>query len=289
MAIKTILVPLDGSDASKEALESAFAIAERFSAHIDAIHVLPRPADIAPFMFDRLSAKMKTTFETEVAEDSRENADAIRTEFEESCARHDVRLTQLPSSESCVTAGWREAFGHASEVLVHQARLADAVAVARPRASRSRVRLSPAGDTLQAVMLGSGRPIFFVPPKWESRLIERAAFGWNDSLEAARALAMMMPCLRLMKTVTVLTSAKREASAAALLEYLTWHGIDAKIHWLQKHGASVGREILEVGLQVGAELLVVGGFSHARAREMLFGGVTRYLLADANIMTVMVH
>lgn len=289
MSIKTILVPLDGSKASADALNTAFVVANRFGAHIDALHVMPRPVDVAPFMFDRLSAKMKDTFEAEITEDAREKAAAIRAVFEEYCEQHSVLIANKPTVKSKATAAWREASGRASEVLVHQARFADMIVVARPQRSSSRIRLSPAGDTLQAVMLGSGRPIMLVPPKWKAKLIEHAAIGWNDSLEASRALAMTMSYLPLMKTVTIVTSEKRKASASVLIEYLAWHDVDAQIEWLQKKDTSVEEAILKACSKVEAELLIVGGFSHTRAREMLFGGVTRYLLANSKIITVMVH
>ncbi len=289
MTIRTILVPLDSSEASVEALDAAFVVAERFAAHIVALHALARPTDVAPFMFDRLSAKMKHTFEDEITEHAEDKAAAIREIFEQHCKRYDVTVTDKPVANAGVTAAWREGHGRPSEVLVHHARLADMIVVARPHLSPSRLRLSPAGDTLQAVMLDAGRPIMFVPPQWQSKQVEHAAFGWNDSLEAARALGTMVSCLPVMKTVTVLTSKKRQESADLLLDYLAWHGIDADIHWLQKHGASVGPEILEQCSRAGTDLLVVGGFSHTRAREMLFGGVTRHLLAESTIVTVMVH
>jgi len=34
---------------------------------------------------------------------------------------------------------------------------------------------------------------------------------------------------------------------------------------------------------------VVGGFSHTRTRQRLFGGVTSHLLSNTNIITVMAH
>ena len=289
MAIKKILVPLDGSNGSIEALRTAFVVAGRFDAHVDAIHVLPRPTDIAPFMFDRLSAKMKKTFETEASEDAKEKAIAIREEFEKCCAQQKVPIVSEPPAEPGVTATWQEESGRASEVLVRRARLADIIAVARPRASRSRIRRSPAGETLQAVMLGSGRPVLLVPPNWKTLPVEHAAIGWNDSLEVSRALAVTLPCFQQMKTTTVVASKKRKASATALVEYLAWHGIDANIEWMDKDMDSVEEALLKACSNVGAELLVVGGFSTARARQMLFGGVTRYLLAQSNILTVMVH
>jgi nucleotide-binding universal stress UspA family protein len=47
--------------------------------------------------------------------------------------------------------------------------------------------------------------------------------------------------------------------------------------------------MLNVCAEEESGFLVVGGFSHARARELLFGGVTRHLLTHSNIPTLMVH
>ncbi len=291
MAIKTILVPLDESAASAEALETAFLVADRFEAHVDVLHVMSRPTDVAPFMFDRLSDKLRQTFETEALEDAREKAASIRTVFNECCERHQVRIAATPAEapDTPVTAAWHEEFGRVSEVLVRRGRLSDMMAVARPRPSRSRIRRSPAGENLQAVILGSGRPLLLVPPAWRAKPVEHIAIGWNESLEASRALAMMMPCLPIMKRVTVLTSRKRESSAAEVLKYIAWHGKDADIQWLSASGDAVGEQMLDMCTEIGAEVLLVGGFSTTRARQMLFGGVTRHLLRHAEILTVMVH
>ena len=35
--------------------------------------------------------------------------------------------------------------------------------------------------------------------------------------------------------------------------------------------------------------MVVGGYSHARARELLLGGVTRHLLKTAEVPILMAH
>ena len=42
--IKIILVPLDGSDSSAEALDTALVVAGRFNAHIKAVHVVTKIA-----------------------------------------------------------------------------------------------------------------------------------------------------------------------------------------------------------------------------------------------------
>ena len=287
MAIKKIMVPLDGSKSDTEVLNTALVMADRFGAHVEVLHVMPRATDTAPFTFARLPVKLKDTVVSEAERDSREKADAIQVVFETCCAKYNVPIADKPTPG--VTASWHEEQGRASEVLVPRARLSDMVAIARPRRSGSTVRRSPAGETLEAVMLQSGRPVLIVPPEWQATWVEHAAIGWNESLEVSRALAMTLPCLPFMKTVTIIVSTKREASAKALVEYLAWHGIEAEIQVFNKTHGSVGEIMLDLCVTVGAGLLIVGGFSHARAREMLFGGVTRYLLAHANVLTAMVH
>lgn len=138
-------------------------------------------------------------------------------------------------------------------------------------------------------MLGAGRPLLIVPPVWQARRVERMAIGWNQSLEASRALAMSMPWLEQMTEVSVLASKKREESASELVDHLAWHGIAAKVRFLDGLGKSVGDSMLAACREENAEALVVGGFSHARARQLLFGGVTRHILAKSELLTFMVH
>jgi nucleotide-binding universal stress UspA family protein len=127
------------------------------------------------------------------------------------------------------------------------------------------------------------------PPKCTVGKCERVAIGWNDSVECSRALAMTMPWLVEMKQITVLVTKKRKQAVKELVEYLAWYDVKADIVLLDDKGKSVGEAMLNVCAEISADFLVVGGFSHARARELLFGGVTRHLLMHANIVTIMAH
>ncbi len=289
MAIKTVLVPLDGSENSFAVLDTALVVAQRFGAHIAAIHVMQRATDSAAFMFDRLSAKLRETVAKESEDDALERAAAIRVRFESFCRENKLPLSDTPSPDGGPTAAWSEEFGKVEDVLVGRARLNDLVAIAKPSISGEAVRRTAAGETLEAIMLDAGRPLLIVPPSWQARRIERIAIGWNQSVESSRALAMCMPWLEQMAEVTVLTSQKREHAASDLLRYLAWHAVDAKIRVLDGLGKSVGESILNACAEADAEALVVGGFSHARARQLLFGGVTRHLLGKAELLTFMVH
>ena len=41
--------------------------------------------------------------------------------------------------------------------------------------------------------------------------------------------------------------------------------------------------------EVAADLLVMGGYSHSRLRELVFGGVTEHVLRQAKLPVLMVH
>ena len=52
---------------------------------------------------------------------------------------------------------------------------------------------------------------------------------------------------------------------------------------------SVGEALLNASSDIGINLLVVGGYSRSRLRELILGGVTAHLLHSAAIPVFMVH
>lgn len=287
MGIQTILVPLDGSDAGTEVLDTAWVVASRFDAHIQAMHVMPDRMGAGGYYFSQVPAKLRDVVAEQVAKDAEDKAAKVKVIFDDFCQRNNVKVTSKPGSGP--SADWGTAAGHVNEILTRRARLVDVVAMPRPRIRSSAVLRSPVGETLEALIVESGRPILLVPPGWSARRCEHAAFAWNESLEASRALAMVMPWLPQMSSVSVLLSKKREASVQLLLDYLAWHGVKAEIQWLDNRGKSPKHAIDNVCAEIGADFLVIGGFSRARARQRLFGGVTSHLLSNSKIITVMVH
>ncbi len=108
-------------------------------------------------------------------------------------------------------------------------------------------------------------------------------------MEAARAVAAAMPCLTMADVVTILISPKRAASAKDLAGHLAWHGVKASVRQFRVGPRSVGETLLAEARALKADLLVIGGYSHVRARELLFGGVTRHILAATEIPVMMAH
>lgn len=281
--IKIILVPVDGSERSAEVLDTALVIAKRFDAHIKVVHV--RERSIQPF---NLPAGFRDEYEKMSSRAVDEVVDTVRQQFNSFCDIHKVKITRKPSAASEISASLHVLEGDAETVLDHESRLVDVIAMSRP--TRHRIGGPGVGELHESLMLHSGRPVLVVPPveDWTPRRADRAAIGWNDSVEASRALALTLPWLKQMKKVTVLVSKKREASAADVVDYLKRHGCKADHHVIQG-GGNVGKKMLATCDEIGAEFLVVGGFSHTRTRQRFFGGVTSYLLANTNIITVMAH
>lgn len=288
MTIKSILVPLDGSDESFAVLDTALIVANRFEARIKAIHVRPVSAESLPFHFDALPAQLKKSVIEQTDKAGKENTRQIRKQFTAFCKDHNIRIGAALSEEG-VGAVWHEEVGDTVEVLVRHGKICDVIATFRPRKSSARLRRSPAGANLEALMLRAGKPILMIPPQWTAHKVGHAAVAWNESVEASRAVAMTMPWLRQMDQVTVIASKKRKDSVPGLREYLSLHGVKTKVKYMLTKGKSVGAAILDCCTENRVEFLVVGGFSHTRSRQLLFGGVTEHLLKNASVITVMVH
>jgi nucleotide-binding universal stress UspA family protein len=260
--IKVILVPVDGSERSADVLDTALVVAKRFDAHIKVVHVRQHTSELfnLPAGFRDEYAKMSSRAIDEVA-------DTVKQQFDSFCDNHKIKVTRKPSASSEISASLHLFEGDPETVLDRESRLVDVIAMSRP--TKHRIGGPGVGELHESLMLHSGRPVLIVPPAdaWTPRRADRAAIGWN---------------------VTVLVSKKREDSAGDVVDYLKRHGCKAD-HYVIKGGGNVGKKMLATCDEIGAEFLVVGGFSHTRTRQRLFGGVTSYLLGNTDIITVMAH
>ena len=149
-------------------------------------------------------------------------------------------------------------------------------------------------DFPQQVFLHAGRPVLVVPYAGEFKTVgERVVVAWHDSREAARALADALPVLRHARQVSVLSLVHpRDSDRAQPLE-----GVGA---WLQRHGieATLRREVTELdagnallsrACDLGADLIVMGGYGHTRITELVVGGVTRSVLAQMTVPVLISH
>lgn len=281
--IKKILVPLDGGQLNQAVLETALAGARRFQAHLEVLYVRASPREMLPYATLGMSASMKRSVVEAAERSSAESAQQVRAAFEQFCRDNDIAIVGKPPAPDTATAAWREETGHAGEALIRHGRLSDLIFVARPTEGTT------TAETLETALLETGQPLVIVPPMAHTCIASRIAIGWNASAEAARAIAEAMVCLASADAVYVLAARKRAASAAEVLEYLGWHGVKAELKIFDVGSRFLGETLLEESHALGADLLVIGGYTHTRARQLLFGGVTNHVLAHADIPVFMAH
>jgi nucleotide-binding universal stress UspA family protein len=158
------------------------------------------------------------------------------------------------------------------------------LAVARSRdASRA---------TLEGVLSSTGRPALLAPPVKPQRIGDTVLLGWNRTAQSARSVVSAMPFLKCAKRVivcAVATGAKQGPSPNDVARTLAWHDIEAEVREITPDDRSVGRVLLDEAKEVEANLLVMGAYSHSRLREMIVGGVTKYVIEHAELPVLLAH
>ena len=113
-----------------------------------------------------------------------------------------------------------------------------------------------------------------------------AVVAWNGSFEAGNALRAAVPMLHLANAVHILTvdeDKDHDLPPLAASEYLSRHGITSEVHSMSAKKPSIEAVLLSTADTLKASYMVMGAYGHSRAREFLFGGVTRSLFKDCPI------
>src|SRR5262249_58214114 len=109
----------------------------------------------------------------------------------------------------------------------------------------------------------------------------------------ARTMAGRMPFLRPAERITVLAvECDRVAgpSGEQMAQSLAMNGIKAETMTLKPTGKrSAGETILAKADELGCDLIVKGAYTQIRLRQMIFGGTTLHILANANMTVLMSH
>lgn len=288
MAYRIILAPLFGGDTDAAVLKSAFGVSRRFDAHVSAMFVRPDPYDLVPLIGEGVSpAVIQQLTEAAEAEIDRQR-DAAKASFEELCAAYSVEVADAPPASGRASAGWLEITGRRDEIIPRRARVSDLVIFSRTEAEQP-TSLRP---TLEATLMGAGRPLLLAPPTPPSSIGQTIAIAWNGGTEAARTVALALPLIDAASSVHVLTAETGRTSfevTLGLAEYLEWRGVRCERRPVPVADEPVGAALLRTAAEVGADLLVMGGYGRSRMRELLLGGVTRHVLAHAELPVLMAH
>lgn len=145
---------------------------------------------------------------------------------------------------------------------------------------------------IEAALFYSGRPVIVVPKGHSAPFsLKRVLVAWDGSQYAAEAVAQAMPLLTSADRLEVLVVGDKDrvdkTRAAKLIDNLERYGID--VEFISRDEDDDANSIAREAVAWNASLLVMGGYGHSRAREMFFGGVTRFMLNEAPIPLLMAH
>lgn len=173
-----------------------------------------------------------------------------------------------------------------TQFVLDQSARADLLIVTRPAPGSQ-----PLGDLdLGRLLAGAGRPVLIRPDATRPMRLRKIAIGYKRTRESRLAVAAALPLLKQADTAVVIGLGP-EAPAADLVDVVAQlgrHGVFAET--LVRPGSPVSGEALAgAAASVGADLLVCGAYGRGRAREFLFGGVTRDLIASCDLPCLMIH
>lgn len=286
MSIRKILLPLASTRAGEAALATGLLVARIWNAHVLALHVRIDARDVAPLAGEGLSGAMIEEMMAATEKESGERAELLRALFHRAVATNQISLAEPTADQTIATASFSAAVGREEDVVAQQARLADLTVVAHPEATQD----AAAADALHAVLFDSGRPVLLAPATPPTDIGRRICVAWNGTAESASAVTAALPWLQRAEAVRILSSEgyqRRGPSAEELAPYLALHGVSAELATIHPTGGAVGGDILAEAEEFGADLVTMGAYSHSRLRQLILGGVTRYVLEHARVPILM--
>lgn len=284
MAYRKLLVPLNGTERDNQVLTAAFDIAKPCKAHVMGIYVRPDPAEVLPYLGEGISASVL-----------QEIMDATRASSNRTAAAARATLDLYAKENGAPTmdsAGLSASFclrdGPADIAIADEARLSDLVIFPLPGAS-GHIGLR---EIIETTLMNGRSPVLLVPKEKRAIHGTKVMIGWDGGSTAARAVAASIPMLKSASSIEILnvSSGSIETSEMdRLRDYLRLHGLSATEHGVNPGGQGVGTALLDAASRAQAGMLVVGGYGHSRIREYVLGGVTRHVLAEANLPIFMAH
>ncbi|GLQ80438.1 universal stress protein [Mesorhizobium huakuii] len=271
MRFKTIVAILQNEQDAERVLDCAIPLANRFESHLVGIH-----AEALPVPYTSATGFPDTEFLQVSADMSRERADKLEAVFlrriEDSGLSFEWRSLESFSGDSALTG-------------ISSVRAADLVIAAQRETGGD-----PSAD-VDTLVYDAGRPVLVVPSAGPLvTTFRRVLLAWNGSKEAARAAFDALPFIIEAEKTDILVidppdafDESPEAAGAEIASALSRHGATVSVSVQKSGGTSVDDMIQNRVAESGADLLVLGAYSHSWLRQLLFGGVTRTVLRTAQV------
>ncbi len=278
MPIKDIIVHIDESKNCEARISTAVDLISDTDAHLTGVYVKPSIY---------LPAYVTASVGPEVMEVHRKAA-------AEAAAKAEAEFSKSVKAAG-IKAEWRLCEGAIDEVLTLHARYADLAIVGQ--VDPDGLAAADSLDVPGHVILYSGRPVIVVPFIGKFRkLAKNVLIAWNGSREAARVVNDALPLLQKAEAVTVLSLNPQKGvgqhgdlPGADISLHLARHGVKVDAAQSFADDIAVGDMLLSRAADIGADLIVMGGYGRSRLRELVMGGASRHILQHMTVPVFMAH
>ncbi len=271
--IKTILVPVDGSDTSLVAVDYAIEISKSFNAEIVGLSVIDIKKLAGPFMRDLGTSSGGMVpygdFQQKVRKFMEDTANAALDELEGKCGS-----TNIPCSRVIIE-------GIVSKEIVISTERCDMISMGMS-GEHALWRDVLLGSNIESVIRQTHKPILLTPEKHKK--IEKILIAYDGSPFSIKALHTGAEIARQMQLpLTVITVSDDNKAGEEILskamEYLKES--DVTCNTVLKKGEPVG-VILDICSTGPYDLLVMGAYGHSKIREFVLGSTTVRIMRKAD-------
>ncbi len=269
--MRSILVPVADHAHTDAVFQAALMLARRFDSYIEGIAIGPDLSGLAGFEIPMGGPMPDETMWRDLAEQAREQFEAFMS-------------AHLPRAGTPRTGAfaWSEQKLVGDLSLGSYGRVFDLIVLGRPGSAPNAPRMA----TFEAALFESGRPVLTVPQRAGQTLGDNVVIAWNGSTETARTVGLATALLKKANRITVLSiegGSVPGPTGAQLAQSLATAGLSVEHKHVTDRQRSAGEVILSTAASLGADLLIKGAYTQSRLRQMIFGGQTRHILAEANL------
>ncbi|MGY3264341.1 universal stress protein [Lysobacter sp. HA35] len=209
------------------------------------------------------------------------------------CDRRAAEFDAWAASLGVRSSAWLSSAGDAARALRSVAGSHDLlVAEVDPKSDDPWTNPSGVGRLASA----TGLPTFVLPtPRTDERTVGTVVVAWDGSSGAAAALHSARPFIEQATRLVVLDGSRGAIEptlpALELRHALARHRTEAEIRTVDvgDGGEGTGAALQAEARALGADLLVMGAYGHARLTEWALGGVTRHVLCHTDVPLLLRH
>ena len=279
MSYKTLLTVMTETKLAEPALAQMVALAEAQDAHAEALCLGVDRSQTGYYYAGANALILQETLSRAKAE-----ADEVLAFAENYLGKSGVRW----SAESGVAQ-----IADLGRHVAHRARFSDLVILPRPYGEGRGAEAEP---IVEAAMFEGHAPVLMVPD--DAKPFSKPGtimIGWNESIEAMRAIRQALPFLKQADLVRIVVidpprhGPDRSDPGGLLSQMLSRHGVKCEIDVLSKTMTRVSDILNRHAADTSSDLIVMGAYGHSRFREAILGGATRNMLEQAAVPVFMAH